>query len=223
MSVTNPDTNIQNSHYKIYMVPEKNEEGKTIIRKLLKVSMVAVLLMGLELLGGWLASSLAIMTDAAHMFSDFCGFFISIFSVWLAMQPSDDKNSFGYHRAEIIGALISVIIIWILTFFLVMEAISRILNPNFNINTNVMLITSIFAFLSNLVMIQMLHGGGHGHSHGGHGHSHGGQGSDDPHRPAEGQDYKEFKDEEEKNHHEHSIENNANMRAAMIHIIGDLI
>lgn len=39
-----------------------------------------------------------------------------------------------------------------------------------------MLVTSIFAFLSNLVMIQLLHGGGHGHSHGGHGHSHGGHG-----------------------------------------------
>lgn len=123
MSVTNIDTNIQDPNHKIYVIPDDASDKKTIIKRLLKVSLVAIILMGLELLGGWYASSLAIMTDAAHMFSDFCGFFISIFSVWMAMKPSDEKNSFGYHRAEIIGALISVIIIWILTIFLVIEAI----------------------------------------------------------------------------------------------------
>jgi zinc transporter 2 len=39
--------------------------------------------MGAEIAGGIIASSLAIMTDAAHMFSDFAGFFISIFSIWI--------------------------------------------------------------------------------------------------------------------------------------------
>ena len=52
--------------------------GRSVIRKLLWVSLFAFILMGAEITGGVLAGSLAIMTDAAHMFSDFCGFFISI-------------------------------------------------------------------------------------------------------------------------------------------------
>jgi len=52
--------------------------GQKVIRKLLLVSLVALILMGVEIAGGLMANSLAILTDAAHMFSDFCGFFISI-------------------------------------------------------------------------------------------------------------------------------------------------
>jgi zinc transporter 2 len=86
---------------------------------------VAFILMGAEVAGGYLANSVAIMTDAAHMFSDFCGFFISIFSIWLAQKPSTKKHSYGFHRAEIIGALLSVIIIWGLTAWLLVEAVKR--------------------------------------------------------------------------------------------------
>ena len=129
--------------------------------------------MGAEVFGGYIADSLAIMTDAAHMFSDFCGFFISIFSIWLARRPSTEIHSYGYHRAEIIGALISVIIIWGLTIWLVYEATQRLIKSNYEIDGDIMLYTSIFALCSNLIMMKILHGG-HGHSHGGHGHSHGG-------------------------------------------------
>jgi zinc transporter 2 len=93
------------------------------MKKLLIVSLVAFILMGCEVVGGYIAQSLAIMTDAAHMFSDFAGFFISIFSIWLARKPSTMTLTYGFHRAEIIGALVSVIIIWGLTIWLFVEAI----------------------------------------------------------------------------------------------------
>jgi zinc transporter 2 len=57
--------------------------GQNVIRKLLLVSIVAFILMGAEITGGIMANSLAILTDAAHMFSDFCGFFISIARYWI--------------------------------------------------------------------------------------------------------------------------------------------
>jgi len=130
--------------------------------------------MGAEITGGLMANSLAILTDAAHMFSDFCGFFISIASIKIAKRPSTKTHSYGYHRAEIIGALVSVVLIWGLTLWLVVEAVDRIQNQDFEINQDFMLYTSIFGLISNLLMMKVLHGG-HGHSHdGGHGHSHGG-------------------------------------------------
>jgi len=49
--------------------------------------------------GGKLANSLAIMTDAAHMLSDFASFLISLFALWMANRPATQKMSFGYYRA----------------------------------------------------------------------------------------------------------------------------
>jgi Co/Zn/Cd efflux system component len=51
------------------------------------------------------------MTDAAHMFSDLCGFGISISSLFISKKTADRKISFGYHRAEVIGATLSVLLI----------------------------------------------------------------------------------------------------------------
>jgi zinc transporter 2 len=56
---------------------------------------------------------LAILSDAAHMFSDISGFFISIVSLWLSQKKATSKMSFGYHRAEVIGALGSILLIWV--------------------------------------------------------------------------------------------------------------
>ena len=52
------------------------------------------------------------MSDAAHMLSDVSSFLVSIFAAWAATQPAASPYSFGYHRAEILGALLSVLTIW---------------------------------------------------------------------------------------------------------------
>ena len=69
--------------------------------KLIAASVVALLFMVGEVLGGYFAGSLAIMTDAAHMLSDFAGFLISLFAIWLGSRPSSNRMSFGWHRAGI--------------------------------------------------------------------------------------------------------------------------
>lgn len=66
-----------------------------------------------QVVGGIFAGSLAILSDAAHMFSDFSGFMISIFSIWMGQKPASKLMSFGYHRAEVIGALASIVLIWV--------------------------------------------------------------------------------------------------------------
>jgi Co/Zn/Cd efflux system component len=49
--------------------------------------------------GGYLANSLAIITDAAHLLSDFASFLISLLAIWFATRPSTSKLSYGWHRA----------------------------------------------------------------------------------------------------------------------------
>lgn len=75
-----------------------------------------------QLIGGYMAGSIAILTDSAHLASDLIGFALSIISLKIAEKRPDEKNTFGYHRAEIIGSVVSLSSIWIMTIFLVMAA-----------------------------------------------------------------------------------------------------
>ena len=61
-------------------------------------------------MGGWLADSLAIMTDAAHLLSDLLGFVISISAILVAQKKSNDNYTYGYARFEVIGAMGSIVI-----------------------------------------------------------------------------------------------------------------
>lgn len=84
--------------------------------------------MGCEAAGGIIANSLAILADAAHMFSDVAGFMISFFSIYISSSPATIKYTMGYHRAEILGAFISIFLIWGLLGWLNYEATMRIIN-----------------------------------------------------------------------------------------------
>ena len=137
---------------------KKNCKEKEALRKMIRVSIVCMIFMLIEAIGGYIAGSLAIMTDAAHLFSDLSSFMISIFSIWIGQKSANNRCSFGFQRAEVLGALTSVIIIWILTIFLIKEAIDRFYNPT-EIIAEYMLITAIFGLICNLAMIKVLHSG----------------------------------------------------------------
>ena len=81
--------------------------------------------MTVELVGGYISGSLAIMTDAAHLASDVSGFVVSLFALYLAERKATITLSYGFKRAEIIGAILSIIIIWFLTGVLLLEAYVR--------------------------------------------------------------------------------------------------
>jgi zinc transporter 2 len=138
------------------------------IKKMSKIILICFLFLIAELIGGLLANSLAILSDAAHLSSDLSGFIISLFSLYIGRKKPNSKYTFGYYRAEVIGALASVITIWILTGILLKEAIDRLINPS-EINAIVMLITSIFGLICNLAMFKVLHND-HQHDCGYHHH-----------------------------------------------------
>ena len=106
------------------------KENKVAMFKLKIISTVCCSFMIIEFICGYLAGSLAIMSDATHLLSDLAGFLISLFSLIVAMKPADRNFTFGYHRFEVLGALASILIIWGLTVWLLMAAIWRIQHPN---------------------------------------------------------------------------------------------
>lgn len=75
-----------------------------------------------EFIGGWISNSIAIQTDAAHVFSDVIGFIINILAINQGKKPATKKYSFGFHRSEVLGALLCVLIIWALIVVFVSES-----------------------------------------------------------------------------------------------------
>ena len=73
------------------------------------------------------------MADAAHMLSDFASLGISLAAIYLAERPVVKKYLFGYKRAEVIGALLIIVIIWVVTGVLVYLAIHRLRNGDYEV------------------------------------------------------------------------------------------
>lgn len=151
------------------------KERSASMRKLWIAVVLCMVFMSLEVAGGIKANSLAILTDAAHLLSDVAAFAISLFSLWAAGWEATPKQSYGFFRIEILGALISIQMIWLLTGILVYEAIARIIHDTGEVQGFLMFLVSAFGLVVNLVMALLLgheHGHGHGlgHEHGHHGH-----------------------------------------------------
>uniref|UniRef100_A0A2C9KC23 Zinc transporter 2-like n=1 Tax=Biomphalaria glabrata TaxID=6526 RepID=A0A2C9KC23_BIOGL len=149
--------------------------------KLIIASILCLVFMTGEMVGGLLAHSLAIISDAAHLLTDFASFMISLMALYLAHRPATKKLSFGWYRIEILGAFVSILMLWVLTGILVYSAVQRIIDDTYEINATIMLITAGTGVFFNIVLGTTLHQhshshGGGGHSHGGGGHSHGGEG-----------------------------------------------
>ena len=105
-------------------------QNKVAMFKLKIISSVCFTFMTIEFIFGYIAGSLAIISDATHLLSDLAGFLISLFSLIVALKPADKNFTFGYHRFEVLGALASILIIWALTVWLLLEAVYRIKHPN---------------------------------------------------------------------------------------------
>ncbi|CAI5949442.1 unnamed protein product [Closterium sp. NIES-64] len=91
-----------------------------------------------------LSNSLAVLTDAAHLLSDIASFAISLFALWMAGWEATPRHTFGYHRMEILGALVSMQLIWMITGILLYEAVSRLISQTESVDGRLMFITSAF-------------------------------------------------------------------------------
>lgn len=194
----------------IYDLPDVSHVSKGVICKLFVASAIALIFLIAEVIGGILSGSLAILSDAAHMFSDLSGFFISIMSIWVGTRPASKKLTYGYHRAEVIGALGSIVLIWGLTIVLLYEATNRIVNKTMVTDPLFMLITAVFGLVCNVGMAKVLHSApGQSHSHGGcsHGHSHGPSDKKNKvHSHSHDHDHKHDHDHDHNHDHDHKHE-----------------
>lgn len=132
----------------------------------------------LEAIVGYSVHSLALVADSFHMLNDIISLVIALWAVEAKNnKKADDRYTYGWQRAEILGALINAVFLLALCFSILMEAMARLFDPPVISNPKMILIVGCCGLLLNIVGLFLFHE--HGHSHGGHSHSHGGSLSDE--------------------------------------------
>ncbi len=98
-------------------------------RRLLIVLGVTSVYLVTELVGGYLTGSLALLSDAVHMLTDIAALCLGLLTLWISTRPASSAKTYGYLRAEILGALLNGLFLWLLVVFIWIEAVGRLRNP----------------------------------------------------------------------------------------------
>src|SRR5258708_32643929 len=98
-------------------------------RRLLIVLGVTSAYFATELVGGYLTGSLALLSDAVHMLTDIAALCLGLLTLWISARPASSGKTYGYLRAEILGALLNGLFRWLLVVFIWIEAVARIRHP----------------------------------------------------------------------------------------------
>ena len=114
--------------------------------------------MVLEIVGGLLANSLALLADAGHMFSDAAALGLSLGAVVLAQRPATSQRTYGFHRAEILAALTNGAALLVLSALIAREAWERLSEPP-EVKGGLMLAVACGGLLINLANLRILSGG----------------------------------------------------------------
>jgi cobalt-zinc-cadmium efflux system protein len=109
-----------------------------------------------EIVGSWLADSLALWADAGHMFSDAAALGLSLFAAWIAERPPTPEHSYGYRRAEILAALVNAATLIAISIVIFIQAIKRFSEPPAVEGGWVMAI-AFGSFLVSLLGMALLH------------------------------------------------------------------
>jgi len=126
----------------------------------------------LEIVVGYAVHSLALVADSFHMLNDVLSLCVGLWAVKVANQKTDSKNyTYGWQRAETLGALVNGVFLVALCLSIFLEAIQRFVEPQEVSNPKLVLIVGCFGLASNILGLFLFHD--HGHSHGGHSHGHG--------------------------------------------------
>lgn len=138
------------------LAEERRKDRQRLLFALVLTGTIAIA----EAVGGWLTNSLALLSDAGHMFTDVSALLLSLVALWFAAKPADKKRTYGYYRMEILSALLNGLLLLLITGFILVEALERFRTPE-EVNLGPMAIVAGVGLLANLASLSFLH---HSHS-----------------------------------------------------------
>lgn len=126
-------------------------------KRLLIALCVTASFMVIEAIGGILTGSLALLADAAHMLTDVAALLLSSFAMWMAARPHTQEKTYGYHRAEILAAVVNALVLLLLSVWIFYEAYQRFHSPP-EIAGLPMLAIGMIGLAVNFVSMKLLSG-----------------------------------------------------------------
>lgn len=124
-------------------------------RRLWLVLALTAVVAGAELVGAWLSGSLALFGDAGHMLTDSAAVLVALSASYVAAMPASPRRTFGYHRAEILAALINAVVLLGVCVYLVVEGLRRLQAPS-PVQAGQMLAFASVGLAANLVSVALL-------------------------------------------------------------------
>lgn len=127
-------------------------------RRLLAISLaITATVMVVQVVGAILSGSLALLADAAHMFTDAAALVVALIASIVAARPANDRRTFGYQRAEVFGALVNGVILVVLSVWIAIEGVGRLLNPDeIEVAGGLMLVVAIVGLAANAAAMWLL-------------------------------------------------------------------
>jgi len=124
-------------------------------RLALSLALTATIMVA-EAVGGWLSGSLALVSDAGHMLTDSGALFLALVAAWVAARPADDKRTYGWRRAEVLGAQLNVGALIGLTGWIAWEAVDRLTHEPHPIDLGLMAGVATVGLVANLAILVVL-------------------------------------------------------------------
>lgn len=108
-----------------------------------------------EVIAGFMTQSLALLSDAAHMFTDAAALAIALVAIKIGKLPADDKRTFGYQRFEILAALFNAMMLFVVAIYILYEAYQRFSQPP-EIQSVGMMVVAVIGLVINLISMKIL-------------------------------------------------------------------
>jgi cobalt-zinc-cadmium efflux system protein len=123
--------------------------------RLIAVLAITLAVVLVQIVGGIVSGSLALLADAGHMLSDAAGVFVALLAAWIAARPPSDLRTYGYQRAEVLAALANALVLIVISVVIFIEAIRR-WGSEPEVQTDVMLYAAIVGAAANLISLLIL-------------------------------------------------------------------
>ncbi|AWK20553.1 CDF family Co(II)/Ni(II) efflux transporter DmeF [Xanthomonas oryzae] len=199
MSITHPAPHCAQSHTFASANPLAERSTR-------KAVILTVLMMVVEIVGGWTLNSMALLADGWHMSSHALALGLALFAYRFARQHAGDvRFTFGTWKVEVLGGYTSAILLLGVAGLMAFQSLERLFTPE-PIQYQEATVIAVIGLLVNLICAWWLrdsHGHGHGHGHDSHGHTH----THEAHGHGHG--------------HHHEAHSDLNLRAAYLHVVAD--
>jgi cobalt-zinc-cadmium efflux system protein len=126
--------------------------------RLAVVLAITLVVMAVEVVGAFVSGSLALLADAAHMLTDVAGLTLGLLAAVLARRPPTDHRTWGYRRAEVLGAAAQAAVLLAVGVFVIVESVQRLLHPP-EVTSGAMLLFGVVGLVGNAIALAVLASG----------------------------------------------------------------